>query len=244
MPLSKQDTDYIRRAYEEGVKRGKAYVAPYLEDKLEGAIGYSVAHVEKYSADQTAWATAQLRKDRSVLAAPTALDFQRYFPRGGEDGEGVAVGNIFVNTGLVNLVSLWIGLSATLINKLSGTGSICGVGTGTAAAVNTDTTLISNGGSAYYQAFDNLASFGTTSTQGQLVGTSTFGSAVANFNWNEWCWASGAGAITAGSNLNSGAGSPFATAASMAMVNHKTNVNLGGKASGSSWVFSTTFTIS
>lgn len=252
MPLSREDTDYIRHAYLEGVKRGKqlgaAAGAAYVGEKMEGALGFSIAHVDKYSADQTAWASRRLREMRRGVAPLllTGTDFARYFPNGPEDGQETCAGNIFVSAGLNNLISLWLGLAASgaLSRAIGGTVSVCGVGTGTAAPSQADTSLISNNGSAYFQAFDTAAAFGTTATAGQLVGTSTFGSAVANFAWNEWCWATGAGTITPGSNGTSSAGSPFATANTFAMVNHKTNVNLGSKASGSSWVFSTTFTIS
>jgi hypothetical protein len=246
VPLSKQDTDHIRHAYLQGVKRGRLDVG-YLENQLQGAVGFSIGHVDKYSADQTAWAVRRLQSERpGQLVMPTAENFARYFPHGPEDGEATDVGNIFVAVGLSNLVSLWLGLAASGTNgrPLSGTGSVCGVGTGTTNPGTADVALTGNTTGAYYQAFDSLLSLATTSTNGQLVGTSTFGSAVANFAWNEWCWATGAGAITAGSTLNAGVGSPFATASTAALVNHKAPVSLGTKASGSSWVFSTTFTIS
>jgi hypothetical protein len=243
VPLSREDTDYIRHAYLEGVKRGRRDVG-YMGEKLEGAIGFSIAHVDKYSTDQTAWAARRFAGPGKLIGA----DFQRYFPHGPEDGQETCAGNIFVNAGLSNLVALWTGLTAAgaLSRPMGGTLSVCGVGTGTAAAANTDTVLIGDSAAAgaYYQGFDSAAAFGTTATPGQLVGTSTFGSAFANFAWNEWCWATGAGAITAGSSLSGTTLKPFTTANTAAMVNHKTAVALGTKASGSSWVFSTTFTIS
>lgn len=261
VPLSRDDLDHIRHAYQAGMRRGAARAG--VSEALEGAIGFSVAHVDKYSADQTRWAAQRLRQEQSwrrgyrvdpsamlrrLRSGPltlTGMDFERYFPGGPEDGEATGAGNIFVAQGLTNLISLWMGLSGTAINKLSQTGAtpVTGVGTGTAAPATSDTSLISNGGSAYFQSFDAL-SLGTTAVNGVVIGTSTFGSAVANFAWNEWCWATGLGTVTAGANGGTTAGSPFSTGASWAMVNHKTNVNLGSKASGSSWVFSTTFTIS
>lgn len=262
MPLSRDDVSYIQHAYRAGMARGVA-LSQTLEERLEGAVGFSIGHVDKYSPDQTEWASRQFREEqawrRGARVDPAAMirrmrygkpqllgaDFERYFPGGPEMGEVTVVGNIFVAQGLTNLISLWLGLTGTAVHILaeSASGSsICGVGTGTAAAATADTKLISDGGSAYYQVFD--AAPGTTTTNGVVVGTSTYGSTVANFAWNEWCWATGSGAVTAGSFLNSGAGSPFGAANTAQMVNHKTNVNLGSKASGSSWVFSTTFTIS
>ena len=264
MPLSASQMDQIRHAYQEGVKRGRQLAAPHLDEQLEGALGFSVAHVDKYSPDQSAWAARRFAEERAwrrgrrvdvtqmirrLRTGPPALsgcDFRRYFPGGPEMGEATAAGNIFVAAGLTNLVSLWMGLSATgavhPLTESAGT-SVCGVGTGTATAAVADVSLTSTGGSAWFQAFD-ASSLGTTSTAGVVVGTCTYGTANANFAWNEWCWATGSGAVTAGSYGSTTAGSPFATANSWAMVNHKAPVSLGTKASGSSWVFSTTFTIS
>lgn len=263
MPLSKEDISYISQAYKAGVERGQGLDA--LGSALEGAMGFSIAHVDKYSPDQVKWATerfhtetswrrgskvnvsAMLRRLRFGELQLTGMEFERYFPSGPEDGEATGAGNIFVSAGLTNLFSLWLGLTGTAVNPLrdgaSGT-SVVGMGTGTTAAATTDVTLISNNSvSAWFQAFD-ASSFGTTTQPGVVVATATIASANANFAWNEWCWATGTGAVTAGSNGTTTAGSPFATASSWAMVNHKTNVALGTKASGSSWVFSTTFTVS
>lgn len=253
MPLTKDDVSYIQQAYRAGLDRGRAQ----MDKALEGATGFSIAHVDKYSPDQTAWAAQRMRDEvswrrggdvramiRRLRSGPlrlTGQEFERYFPGGPEEGAVTRSGNIFVAQGLTNLISLWMGLTGTAINSIGAT-PVCGVGTGISAAATSDTNLISDGGSAYYQGFD--AALGTTTTNGVVVGTSTYGSANANFDWNEWCWATGHGAISPGARLDSAAGSPFATASSAAMVNHKTNVNLGAKASGSSWVFSTTFTIS
>jgi hypothetical protein len=258
--LTKDDVKYIQQAYKAGIERGTQ-----LDAALEGAVGFSIAHVEKYSPEQTAWAKdrfrteiawrrgakinagAMIRRLRFGEMQLTGMDFERYFPGGPEEGEDTKTGNIFVSAGLTNLVSLWLGLTATAINPLhdvAGGTSVVGVGTGLAAAGTADTVLQGNNtAGAWYQAFD-ATSFGTTTQPGVLVGTTTVASANANFAWQEWCWATGSGAVTAGSNLSNTTLQPFTTASSFAMVNHKTNVALGTKASGSSWVFSTTFTIS
>jgi hypothetical protein len=260
VPLSKEDTRYIQQAYKAGIERGTQ-----LDAALEGAVGFSIAHVEKYSPEQTAWATERFhtekawRRGKKVNAGAmirrlrfgemqlTGMDFERYFPGGPEEGEDTRTGNIFVSAGLTNLISLWLGLTGTAVNPLhDGVGgtSVVGMGTGTTAAATTDTVLLGNNtAGAWYQAFD-ASSFGTTTQPGVLIGTCTVASANANFAWNEWCWATGSGVVTPGSNLSNTTLLPFTTANSFAMVNHKTSVALGTKASGSSWVFSTTFTIS
>jgi hypothetical protein len=260
VPLSNGDVKALQQAYVNGIKRGQAS----LGSEIEGAIGFSIAHVDRYSADQTEYATRKFREEKAWRRGPSVnvpvmlrrmrfgdlqlsgMEFERYFPGGPEEGEATGTGNLFTAQGLTNLISLWMGLTATAINHLvqaAAATPACGVGTGTAAAATADTVLISNGGSAYYQAFD-ASTLGSTTTNGVIVGTSTFASGVANFNWNEWCWATGTGLLTAGANGGGTAGSPYATANSWQMVNHKTNVALGSKAAGSSWVFSTTFTIS
>lgn len=243
MPLSRADMHQLRR-------------------QGDSITWHMECEVEKYSPDQVAFAVRRFREERAwrrgCKVDPAHMvarlrygkmtlqgsDFERYFPRGGEEGHASAPGNILVNAGLTNLISLWLGLTGTAINHLtqSAATACVGVGTGTSAPATTDITLISNNGSAWYQAFDasTLTQLGSNGIQG----TCTVGSANANFAWNEWCWATGTGLFTAGSNGTSVAGSPYATANSFAMVNHKTNVNLGSKASGSSWVFSTTMTIS
>jgi hypothetical protein len=258
--LTKDDVRYIQQAYRAGIERGTQ-----LDAALEGAVGFSIAHVQKYSPEQTAWARDRFHEEIAWRRGPkinagamirrlrfgelqlTGMDFERYFPGGPDEGEDTKTGNIFVSAGLTNLISLWLGLTGTAVNPLhdvsAGT-SVVGMGTGTTAAATTDTALLGNNtAGGWYQAFD-ASSFGTTTQPGVLIGTGTVASANANFAWNEWCWATGSGAVTAGSNLSITSGSPFATASSFAMVNHKTSVALGTKASGSSWVFSTTFTIS
>jgi hypothetical protein len=263
VPLSKEDVRYIKQAYRAGLERGSR-----LDDALEGAIGYSIAHVDRYSPEQTAWATRRFTEEKAWRRGPrinasamirrlrfgemqlTGMEFERYFPSGPEEGGGTSTGNLFVSAGLTNLISLWVGLTGTAVNPLHGGAlgaggtSVVGMGTGVAAMATTDTSLISNGvsGQCWFQAFDSTSP-GTTSQPGVIVATATIASANANFAWNEWCWATGSGAVTAGSTGGTGVDLPFHILSSWAMINHKTNVGLGTKAPGSSWVFSTTFTI-
>jgi hypothetical protein len=225
---------------------------------------HAACEVDKYSPDQVQWAGQRFREERAwhgqgfrtdvkhalrrLRYGPLQLDgsdYQRYFPSGPEMGHRVgAEGNILVNAGLTNIFSLWLGLTGAAVNPLrdvaAGT-SVVGVGSGAAAAATTDTTLQANGGSAWFQAIDATSLAATTLNV--VVATCTVASGNGNFSWQEWCWATGSGAVTAGANGGTTAGSPFATGATWAMVNHKTNVNLGSKASGSAWVFSTSVVI-
>lgn len=248
MALTLDDLEYIRRHAE----------------VLDVITWHASCAVDKYSPEQVQWAGQRFREERAwhgqgfrtdvkqamrrLRYGPLQLDgsdYQRYFPAGPEMGRRVGDGNILVNTGLGNIFSLWMGLTGAAINPIrdvAGGTSVCGVGSGAAAGATTDTTLQANGGSAWFQGFD--ASSLATSQINTLVATTTVASGNGNFSWQEWCWATGSGAVTAGANGGTTAGSPFATGASWSMVNHKTAVNLGSKASGSAWVFSTSVFIS
>lgn len=244
MALTKDDLDYIRQH----------------ADAIDVITWHASCAVDKYSPDQVQWAGRRFSEERAwrgqgfrtnvkhtlqrMRYGPLVLDgsdYQRYFPAGPEMGHVVgADGNLLVNTGLGNIFSLWMGLTGAAINPIrdvAGGTSVVGVGSGAAAAATTDTTLQGNGGSAWYQGID--ATSLATSAINTLVATCTVASGNGNFSWQEWCWATGSGAVTAGANGGTTAGSPFATGATWSMVNHKTNVNLGSKASGSAWVFST-----
>jgi hypothetical protein len=213
--------------------------------------------VEKYSPDQTDYALAVLHRERSrgrwmrvrrtgLLTPGLHGDWLReLFPAGPEDGYAYSEGNILVNAGLTNLVNLLIGGTGTAVNPLrAGPGSnagaaVVGVGSSTTAAAVTDTHLGGDGSAstAWYQAMD--AGYPNISTPATINGQSTFGNSNANFVWGEWCWATGAGVITAGGTLSS----VYATAGSVAMLNHKVPAGtLGSKASGASWVFQATAT--
>lgn len=175
------------------------------------------------------------------------------FPGGPEDGYAHADGNVLTNNGLTVLVKLLTGAGGTSYYPLaatSGSNVTAAVGVGTnaggtgAQAVHpcTDTALTDNGtANAYYQGMDSA--YPTLTTPATVNGQSTFGSGVANFAWNEWCWATGpTGSVTAGNAL----ASLWATSSATFMLNHKTNLYTGGGASigtkgaGAAWVFTTT----
>jgi len=226
--------------------------------------------VEKYSIDQAAFAqrkfddlTSMGRRpwverfglDRLRHASPFAVnmlhgDWLRQLFAEPEDGYAYDSGNSMVLTGLQTIQYLLTSgrLSGTwsanpMQNPLgtSGTGGLVGVGTGTVAWVNTQTALeADNTANAWYQVFDPgypVTTAGTGTISGQMTATTS----NANFAWNEWCWATGSGAVTAGTQLSK----VYATAASYAMLNWKVPAtSLGSKASGASWVFTQTITFS
>jgi hypothetical protein len=227
----------------------------------EGVHWFPRVTVEKYSIDQTAYAERKWEAEaswgrrlltRSGLMVPKRLhgDFLRELFDVPEDGYAHDEGNILVNAGLTNIINLLIGAAASGANSRplgAGGGSgaaVVGVGSTATTATTADTALGANATTpngtvgAWYQSMD--ASFPSLTTPATINGQSTFASGNANMAWNEWCWVTGAGTVTAGATL----ASVYGTASSQALLNHKAPVTLGTKASGASWVFSTTVVFS
>jgi len=215
------------------------------------------ALVEKYSPDQTEYARRKLHESLSwgrrllvarfgVLAPRIHGDWLREIFREPEDGYATAPGNLLVSAGLANISYLLLGTAASGANgrPLSNANTCCGVGAGTTAAVVGDTKLTDDAGSAWYQQMDaTYPSWAGTGTAngGQLDGQCTVPSSDGNFAWNEWCWVTGQGVITAGATLSS----VYATSADIALLNHEVPASsLGTKGAGATWVFSTTMTFS
>jgi len=228
--------------------------------KHDGINWHAFAYVDKYSADQCAyadrvisgkvtWYRRGLRRIGQQQRRGWGTEYQsalnRVLLRTGdpEDGRAEADGNLLVTSGLTSITALLIGAGGSgKLYALTTSEAVCGVGSTTTSAVVGDTVLGANGSSpngttgAWYQASD--ASFPSVSA-GVITMQSTFASGNANMAWQEWCWASGTGTITAGDAL----ASVYATGASFSMWNHKI-ASLGTKASGAAWVFTTTITLS
>lgn len=185
---------------------------------------HAFARVYKYAADTTAYAVER------GFAEPTKDDFDSLGIACDEYAE--ADGNLLVTVGLANITKLIIGASATAMTNAQ---AIVGVGSSATAAAVGDTALGGNGSTttAYYQGAD--ATYPTQSN-GVITCNSTFATGNANFAWNEWCWAVGTGALTAGGTLAS-------VATGVIMLNHKVQ-SLGTKASGSTWTLQATVTLS
>lgn len=215
--------------------------------------------VEKFSPGQAAYASRLIteagRRGRPYLVAGQPVrrlhgDLLRRLCGEPEDGVATDRGNIMVNTGLTNLISLLVGVSGAAVNKLGAGGgvsgsAVVGVGSTATAATAADTHLGADGTTpngtvgCWYQSMD--ASYPNLTTPAVINGQSTFAPGNANMAWNEWCWAAGAGLPTAGTTLSG----IYATSGSVAMMNHKVPVSgLGTKAAGAAWVFATTITFS
>lgn len=207
--------------------------------------------VEKYSVDQTSYAEHKLEELRSWRRLPLIRNFfpaprlhgdwlRELFPQGPEDGYAYDDGNLLVNAGLQQIIAILNGQAqSNSIRNLSNGQTVVGVGNSSTAATTADTALgADNTANAFYQSSD--ATFPSTTNPATINNQSTFASGNANFAWNEWCWATGVGTITAGNHLSA----VFATALA-GMINHKVPASsLGTKASGASWVFSTTIVFS
>lgn len=187
---------------------------------LDGIKWQPYAHVAKYDANVVRELTEFLGYE------PKAADYARLSIKPHDEAE--SYGNLLTTAGLNHITGLIIGNGAAAFN---GTQSVVGVGNSSTAAAVSDTALL---GTAWYQEVDGA---GPTRSNGVITAISTFASADANFAWNEWCWVVATGTIT-----------PTATFANIGstseqMLNRKV-ASLGTKASGASWVFTTTVTLS
>lgn len=190
---------------------------------LDGIKWSPYAHVAKYNEPIVRELTEFLGYE------PQAADYKRLGIQ--PDDEADAHGNLLTTAGLHRITNLIIGEGS--LQAFDDTHAVVGVGaTNTAAAVG-NTALAADGGSAWYQA----AGGGVSATNGVITAISTFASGDGNFAWNEWCWVIVTGTITAANTLAS------VGSTSEQMLNRKV-ASLGTKASGASWVFTTTVTLS
>ena len=170
------------------------------------------------------------------------------FPHGPEDGYAHDDGNLLTNQGLANIIFLllagYTGAAANQNIPLTNAHTVCGVGSSSTAATTADTHLNGDGSTttAYYQQMDVSGSgYPTLTVNATINGQCTYASGVANFAWNEWGWVTGGTYSAAGGTLSS----VYSSSTTTALINHKVPASsLGTKASGASWVFSTTIVFS
>jgi hypothetical protein len=143
-------------------------------------------------------------------------------------------GNQLMTAGLNRITSLIIGAGGT---AFSNTNAAVGVGTSTTAENPSQLALGGDGNAS--TARYNAADGGYPSqSNGVITVQATFDSGEANFAWNEWCWVIAPATITEGATLNS----LSSTGTAEVMINRKV-ASMGTKASGASWVFTTTVTL-
>jgi hypothetical protein len=192
-------------------------------EKHDGLNWMAFAHVDKYSPEQVAWATARLGHE------PDGTELRALFAQP-EDGVTESKGNILVTVGLARITSLITGAGGGAFTNTGGWVAV-GDSSTSESAGDTDLNAVTN---KYYKTLD--ATYPTTSN-GLITAQTTYGTSVANFAWNEWAW----GCVNSGSATS--ATSKASTGTSAIILNHKT-ATLGTKASGASWVFTTTVTLS
>lgn len=184
--------------------------------------------VWKYEPDTIADLTARLGHEPSGVELRYLERMEGLKP----DDVAYASGNLLVTNGLNRITNLIIGGGAAAFTHAQ---AIVGVGSSTTAATVSDVALGGDGSTstAYYQ---NADATYPTQSGGVLTCNCTYGTGVANFAWQEWCWAIATGTLTAGGTLSSVGTSPV-------MLNHKIQ-SLGTKASGAVWTLNAQVTIS
>ncbi|MGW0939100.1 hypothetical protein [Streptomyces sp. NPDC002666] len=183
---------------------------------------HAFARVAKYTPEQTAEMRDFLGRE------PVAADWEAY--RVDPDRVTEADGNLITTAGLQRITNLIIGTGAA---AFTATQAVIGVGDSATAATASDAALGANGSNAWYQIADSAP----TAVAGVITAVTTYDSTHGNFAWNEWGWAVCTGTVTAGATLAS------VGATANQLINHKI-ASLGTKASGASWVFTTTVTLS
>lgn len=112
---------------------------------------------------------------------------EKFKPGDGEPYETIVdEGNVLVYGGAS---ALWQRLKGTAVTAFDNSNAYIGVGTGTTAADATQTALVSTNPNTAYEAMDAtypVHTDGTSSTNASITYKSTFESADAQFEWNEW----------------------------------------------------------
>ncbi len=193
---------------------------PGFEKRHEGINWRTTSVVQKWSVDQTAYATALLGHDPSgdelVLLC-------------GQPEDGIhedSTSNLITTAGLARITSL---MSAGGGQAITATSCRLGVGDSATAALVGDTDLGAASGSGHRQFYIMDATYPTVSG-GVFTFKATFASADAVFVWNEWCVDVGTPTVANG------------TTVAALMLNHKIAA-MGTKASGTAWSLLTTATL-
>ncbi len=190
--------------------------------RIESGKIYTEAVVTKFSAEAEEYLKNELR-----IAEPTLEDYRRYSISPEDRVEGPQPGNLLVNVGINQLWSR----CATAEQVWDSTHGAIGVGNSSTAAAASQTDL--QGGSKYFQAW---AGTPTTGASQQIVFISTFGTAVANFAWDEY----GVVVPDTGTTYTSGTSKQ----ASYILLNRKAGAGLlGTKTSAQSWTLTITMTM-
>lgn len=175
--------------------------------------------VDRWDADAVAWAT--LRLDTGLEATADDLRSLRVPSYLSTHVDG----NLLTTAGLGRIATL---VNAGTGNLIASTTARVGVGNGAGTAAIGDTDLSAAAGSA--NRWFNLST--VTIPSNVWTFASSFASADGNFAWNEFGIDIGTATVTASATVNA------------VLLNHKTSIAQGTKASGQVWSATATITIS
>lgn len=173
--------------------------------------------VQRWDEDATSWAHNRL--DRAPLADDfAALSIDPYLVT-------EVAGNLLTTAGLGRIATL---VTAGTGNLISSTTARVGVGNGAGSAAIGDTDLSAAAGSSnrWFQTCT------VTIPSNVWTFAATFASADGNFAWNEFGIDIGTATVTSSATVNA------------VLLNHKTSIAQGTKASGQTWTATATITIS
>jgi len=182
------------------------------------------ADLDKYDADQTAWV-----QKRTGLILPESRHFEELRLTPEEHIHIPAPANRLVTVGLDAMTKQLIGTSARPWDNTH-TGLAVGDSSTADAVGDTDLVAATN---KYYQVMD--ATF-PSQANGVLTFKSTYGSGIAEYQWNEYGVIVNTGTVTTMAGATS-------KNANYTLLNRKAPAALGTKAAGTTWAFTVTITI-
>jgi hypothetical protein len=189
---------------------------------IESGRFYTVAKVDKYDDEATEWVA-----NKTGLLKPSGADFEALKVEPYETKYGEQPGNLLVTVGLAQLTSRLTTAAQVWDNTHVG----LAVGDSTTAASIGQTDLVA----ATNKRYNAMDATYPSVTNGAMDFRATFGSTEGNFAWEEY------GVIAP--NTATGFAAGTTKPASYVLYNRKVTA-LGTKASGASWVFTVTITIS
>lgn len=178
--------------------------------------GTTVWEIRKYTEQETVYARECVGRD------PQEEDFRTL---GIEPYDtSVVEGNLVTNAGWQRLLTL---ANAGTGNLVTSTTARVGAGNGggTAAAGDTDLSASAGSSNRWFQTCTV-----TNPSNVTLVFVAAFGSADGNFAWNEFGIDIGTATVSSGNTVNA------------VLLNHKTSIAQGTKASGQTWTATATLT--
>lgn len=177
------------------------------------------------------WNPETVREITAILGhEPNSFELMAF--TGAPDEVTESEGNALVTAGLQRITSL---ITSNTPKPFSNTYGMAGVGDSSASFSAAHTALQGTAGTGQYYVGLNASMPVQPTVGGAISATADFGGSVANYTWNEWCWA----IATTGPI----AGSSFSTATTGGVMLNRAIQNLGTKANGAVWTLSAQVTI-